>query len=592
MTLLTRIIAAVRAFPGMLWRHKIATVITAIVALPFLGIVWFALSPTPPEYVTDTAKRGDVRQTVEAVGTVISERDLNLQFGISGIVSNVYVQEGDIVKAGQRLAQLRAGNVSADIASAAARVAQAEADLREMEAGSRIEDVAVTEAEVQNKRASLDAAKETLRSSEEAVANSEAQLVTLRTEVDTSLSGYVSTTNAAVSQKLATAQSSLSVIDGIFDNNDLQDAMVKSDPSGFSQIEATLQSVQSELSALYATVGSATTPSQSLAAVDRATIAVTNAWNVASRTFTFVSSIQESSSFTSSDREGYKADIITERDSLQAALSSLASETKSLRDAGANYVSQIAAQEAALSSAKGTRDGAKANIATYEASLRISEAQLALKKAPARQTDIDSARAVVQQYRAALARASADFANTVLTAPVAGTVTKVPIKAGEYTPTGAAITMLGESPYRIEMYVSEIDIPKIVVSQSGSVKLDAFPGEYFTLRVGQIDSSSTDRDGVSKYRVRLDFLDQTQAQRVKLGMTGDAMIITGFAIDVTYVPLRAVLEHDDGSSYVRILKDDGTIEERTVQTGMEGEGSTIEVLGVEEGETIVVLVRE
>lgn len=592
MTVFSRILSGIRATPRFLWRHKIATIVTTVIALPILGIVAFALSPTQPEYVTDTSKRGDLRQTVEAVGTVISERDLNLQFGISGIVSNVYVKEGDVVRAGQRLAQLRAGGMGADIASAAARVAQAEADLREMEAGARVEDIAITEAEVQNKRASLEAAKASLRTAEDAAKNAETQLETLRSEINTSLVGYVSTTKAAVTQKLSTAQASLSAIEGVFNNNDLLDAVVKSDPSGFNDLRAFLQKTQQEISSLYAQVSGAATPNETLAIVDSATVAITNASTAASRAFTFVSSVQESSSFSSADREAYKSEISAERSAIQSALSSLASETKSLRDAGASYTSQIAAQEASLSSAKGAQSKALADIATFEASLRISEAQLALKRAPARETDIASARAVLNQYRAALARASADFGNTVITAPVSGTVTKVPIKVGEFTPSGPAITMLGESPYRIEMYVSEIDIPKIQLSQSGSVKLDAFPGEYFTLRVGQIDSSSTDRDGVSKYRVRLDFLDQKESERVKLGMTGDAMIITGFSEDVIYVPIRAVLEQDDGSEYVRILKDDGTIEERDVQTGMEGEASTVEVLGVEEGETVVVLVKE
>lgn len=592
MQLLSRILSGVRAAPGFLWRHKIATVVTAVIALPILGLVAFAFSPTPPEYVTDVAERGDLRQTVEAVGTVISDRDLNLQFGISGIVAQIHVKEGDRVRAGQRLAQLRAGNLSADIASAAARVAQAQADLNEMEAGARAEDVAVTEAEVQNKRASLEAAKETLRTSEQAVLDAETQLAALRTEIDVSLNGYVTTVNAAVTQKVASAQNSLSVIDGLFNNNDLLDAVTKGDPSEFNSLRTALQNAQRDLTATYVTVGAAATPSQTLAAVDQATTAVTSAWNVASRAFSFVSALQESSSFSNADREGYKTQLIAERDSIQSALNGLATETKSLRDAGASFASQIASQEAALASAKGTRDKANADIATFEASLRISEAQLALKRAPPRETDIASARAVLQQYRAALARAQADFGNTVIVAPVSGTITKVPIKVGEYTPAGAAITMLGESPYRIEMYVSEIDIPKIQSNQSGSVKLDAFPGEFFPLQVSQIDESSTDRDGVSKYRVRLDFLRPEDGDRVKLGMTGDAMIITGFRGDVIHVPIRAVLERDDGSFYVRVLKEDGTVEERAVQTGMEGEGSAVEVLGVDEGETIVTLVRE
>lgn len=587
----TRFLTVARTVPHVLWRHKIATIVTVIILLPVVGIAWFALSPAQPEYVTDTVKRGDLRQTVDAVGTVISERDLNLQFGISGIVSGVYVKEGDVVRSGQKLAQLRAGGFSADIASAQARVAQAEADLRALEAGARQEEIAVTDAEVQNKRAALAAAKESLRTAEDAVENAETQLRLLRSEVDTSLAGYVSTTKAAVSQKIATAQNSLSTVDGVFGNNDILDAAIKNDAGSFQDIRDDLHAAQRELSTLYASVAAAFTPADTLAAVDAATTQITNAWNVASRAFSFVSVLQESSSFSNVDREGYKSQLIVERDSLQAALNSLASETKSLRDAGAGYITQIAAEEAALISAKGARDKAFADISTYEATLRIAEAQLALKLAPARETDIAAARALVQQYRASLARASADFSNTVITAPVAGTITKVPLKVGEYTPSGPAITMLGESPYRIEMYVSEIDIPKIQLHQSGSVKLDAFPGEYFTLRVGQIDSSSTDRDGVSKYRVRLDFLNQQESERVKLGMTGDAIILTGYRSDVMYVPIRAVLQKADGTSYVRVLTD-GAIEERTVQTGMEGEGSTVEVLGVNEGETVVVLVKQ
>jgi len=577
-SILQRAWLIVRSSLGFVWKHKVATVLVVVIGLPIVGVVWFALSPTPPEYVTETAKRGDLRQTVEAVGTVISERDLNLQFGMSGIVEGVFVKEGDTVSAGQRLAQLRGGNYAADIASAQARVAQAEADLREMESGARPEDIAVTEADVENKRASLATAKN-------AAENARSQLETLNREIETSLAGYVGTTATAVSQRLTVAQNSLSVVDDIFSNNDVLDAAIKDDPGEFESIRTVSHTTRASITPLFVKASSVTDPAEALKLIEDANRAVESTRVVIDRSFAYIGSLQESSSFSNDDREAYKADLIAERNTLQTALSGLSSDTKSLRDAAASYESQIVTQQAAL-------DRANSDITTYEASLRISEAQLALKKAPARDTDLASARAVVQQYRAALARAAADYANTIIVAPVSGVITKVPIKVGEYTPTGSAITMLGESPYRIEMYVSEIDIPKIQLSQSGSVKLDAFPGEFFPLRVSQIDSSSTDRDGVSKYRVRLDFLDEASAKRVKLGMTGDAIIITGFRTDIVYVPTRSVLERDDGTEYVRVLSDNGDIEERTVQTGMEGEGSTIEVLGVEQDETVIVLVKE
>ncbi len=75
-------------------------------------------------------------------------------------------------------------------------------------------------------------------------------------------------------------------------------------------------------------------------------------------------------------------------------------------------------------------------------------------------------------------------------------------------------------------------------------------------------------------------------------MTGDARIVTGTVSNVVSVPLRAVLENDLGGSYVRILTEDGTIEERSVVTGLEGDGGSIEVTGVEEGETVIVLEKK
>ena len=154
---------------------------------------------------------------------------------------------------------------------------------------------------------------------------------------------------------------------------------------------------------------------------------------------------------------------------------------------------------------------------------------------------------------------------------------------------GPVVTMLGSSPYRIEMYVSEIDIPKVQLSQTGSIELDAFPGTHFRLHVTEIDTTSTDREGVSKYRVRLDFA--YPHDELKIGMTGDAAIITGMRSDVVSVPLRAVLDDASGNPIVRVL--DGTkVTEKRVETGMEGAGGDIEVTGVGSGETVIVLIRK
>lgn len=569
--------------------YKWRFIIAAFVGLPLAAIIFFALSPTQPVYVTQTAQKGDLRQTVEAVGTVISERDLELQFATSGIVSQVYVKEGDTVSAGQRLAILRAGNLSASIASAAAQLKVAEADLQAKIEGARPEDIAVSEADVASKRASLETAKIALTTAKDAYKRANQKLAALNTQADIALASDIAGVSSAVTKEVTVSQNAISEVKSILNNTDVIDAMIKNNSADSTDIMTMINAVSPQLSSLF----SKPTPTELIDAVSLLELsknAVNQTSSVVNRVFDLIGRLPETGSFTETDRQSYKTDLATQRSALQTSLNTLDAKLKTLRDASASYQTQIAAEESAVTTAQGAMNRAEADIATYDAAVKIAEAQLQLKKAPVRKTDLDAAVANVQQARASLARAQADYGNTVLTAPVAGKITQVSIKPGEYTPAGAAITMLGVSPFRVEMFVSEIDIPKVHVTQTGSVELDAYKGTNFALHVSDIDPAATDRDGVPKYRVRLDFV--YPHDELKIGMTGDAVIVTGVEKDVVSVPVRSVLERNDGTYYVRIQKQDGSIEERTVVMGLEGEGGSVAVTGVTEGELIIVLEKK
>jgi RND family efflux transporter MFP subunit len=580
-------------FLGIAWRfvrRHLWKFVLGAVALFIVGIVISVSQPKQATYVTATAVRGDLMQTVEAVGTVVSEKDLELQFPITDVVYRVEVKEGDRVKAGQRLASLRSGTLSASIASASANVQSAKATLQALTEGARPEDIAIAEASVANKRAALDAARQTALSAEANLKTSELKLSVLKSEASTGLSGQVTTANSSISQYLASAKTALNATMGVFNSNEVQDALVKNPTGEYDSLRTTRTNAENALSALQSSAVNALDYQSALRNLESARTAVGSAADNVSRSYDFISNLPLTSYFTNASRETHKTSIATQKTNVQAAFSALDSAAKSLRDASASYDTRIATEQSSITSLQGTLDRAKADISTYQTALQIEEAQLALKKAPARQTDVDSAQARVRQAQADLARAAAQFNDTILVAPVDGMVTKVNVKAGEMRPsTTPSITLLGNTPYRIEMFVSEIDIPKVQVSQSGSIELDAFRGFPIPLRVGEIDPGATDRDGVPKYRVKLDFVAPKEA--LKIGMTGDAEIITGISKDVVSVPLRAVLERE-GKKIVRILKSDGkTVEERTVTTGIDGSNGDIQVTGVEEGETVVVLVK-
>jgi HlyD family secretion protein len=580
-----------KIIPSFIRRHPWRYGIILVAVLAIGGIVAAMSKPAQPEYITADAKKMDLTQTVEAVGTVISEHDLKLQFPMSGIIASINVKEGQKVKAGQTLASVRGGNYAADIASASAQVRSAEAQLQALLEGSRPEDIAITEADVANKQSALNAAKATLENAKTALVSSQSQLDALKAEALTSLAGSVSTAKTSASQELVDTENALQTITDVFNNNDVQDAVIKSNVGSYNDLISAQQKSIADVRLLNSKVSMVQDFEAALAMMDQVNLVIGNASRVLDKAYSVVAGLQSTSSFSTSAQEGYKTTLATQRSVVQSSLSSIESAAKSLRDAAATYTTRISTQQAAVTSAQSTIDRANSDILTYQTSLQITQAQLQLKKAGARKTDIDAQQAVVRQMRAALARASANYSNTLLTAPISGTVTKVNLKLGESSPVGTAIEMLGDSPFRIEMYTSEIDIPKVQLAQSGSIELDAFRGTHFKLRVSEIDKSATDKDGVSKYRVKLDF--NYPHSELKIGMTGDAEIITGQRQNVMSVPRRSVIENDSGEPIVRVLKADKTVEERPVTMGMEGESGDVEIVsGLSEGETVIVLEKK
>jgi RND family efflux transporter MFP subunit len=577
--------------PQFVRTHKKKSIAGAVVLVLVAWGVYGATRPKQAEVISAVAERGDLTQTVEAVGEVTSERELELRFPTSGVVSNVYVKENQKVAAGQKLAQLRSGSLGASVSAQRAALDSAMADLAALEQGTRPEDIAIAEADLANKRASLDSAKQTLASAEMNLANSQTKLDTLRREADVNLAGEYSNAVGTLLRELSETENALTIVDDMLSRTDVNDAIVKNAPGADADIRNQQRKALQLVASARTKGNSATDYQAAIDALNDGANASRSAVTALDALFSLLGSLKETAYLSAATRESYRSQVATERSSAQTSAESIGSTLSSLRNASATYDTRIAAEEGNVTSYQGTRDKAEADIRTYEASVRSAEAQLDLKRAGARQTDIDAARARVRQQQAQLARTQADYSDTILVAPIAGTVTHVNVRIGESLPAGAAVTLLGDSPYRVEMFVSEIDIPKVAVTQSGSIELDAFRNKPFTLRVGDVDEAATDKDGVPKYRVRLDFV-QPSAD-LKIGMTGDADIITGFKADVVHIPLRAIVENDKGEEIVRILEEDGTWKEVPVTLGMEGSSGDVEVVsGVKEGDTVIVLVKQ
>jgi HlyD family secretion protein len=106
-----------------------------------------------------------------------------------------------------------------------------------------------------------------------------------------------------------------------------------------------------------------------------------------------------------------------------------------------------------------------------------------------RQEEIDAARARRDQARGMQSSLQKKVNDCTVLAPIAGTITKRFVEAGELAGIGTALYRLSDlSMMDITIYVTEVDLPKVQLNQKALVKIDAFPDKEYEGKVVFISS--------------------------------------------------------------------------------------------------------
>ena len=117
--------------------HKITLAIAAAACVIAVGgAAYFLLSPQKRALTNATAQVMTIRQEVSADGKVDSDQHVSLSFPKDGRITAVNVNVGDHVYAGEALASMDSGQLSASLAGARADVASAEANLASLQKGA------------------------------------------------------------------------------------------------------------------------------------------------------------------------------------------------------------------------------------------------------------------------------------------------------------------------------------------------------------------------------------------------------------------------------------------------------------------------
>jgi RND family efflux transporter MFP subunit len=87
-------------------------------------------APRPTPVRTERASNGPAVPPIDTSGIVVTKHEMRLSFKMGGVVRRIQVQEGDVVKKGQRLAEIELTEVGAQVEQARQLADKAERDLK------------------------------------------------------------------------------------------------------------------------------------------------------------------------------------------------------------------------------------------------------------------------------------------------------------------------------------------------------------------------------------------------------------------------------------------------------------------------------
>ncbi len=247
---------------------------------------------------------------------------------------------------------------------------------------------------------------------------------------------------------------------------------------------------------------------------------------------------------------------------------------------------QIDSYIAAVNSAQTELSGASTSFSNAVQAVNLAQSQLDATTAVARDSDISLAEAELAQAQAGVENVRATLDQRRIYAPIDGIVTVVNAKVGDVMSSNdTAVSLIGADTFQIESYVPEINISLIHVGNPADVTLDAYGDNViFPAEVISIDPAETIRDGVSTYRVKLQF--KNNDDRVKSGMTASVLITTLKKTGVLTVP-QGIVSYKNGEASVKVQTGQN-ISERKVEVGSVSSLGDIEIVsGLVDGDRVV-----
>jgi HlyD family secretion protein len=165
---------------------------------------------------------------------------------------------------------------------------------------------------------------------------------------------------------------------------------------------------------------------------------------------------------------------------------------------------KVAAQQA-LDEAQARHDAQAARVAALEKTYEL------VKIGP-RQEQIDSMRGEIQKAQGSVAFFETQLANTVIRAPVTGTILERAVEKGEFVTTsfvgergakGYVVSLADLNDLQVELDISQNDFAKLAPRQQGIITTDAFPDRRYEGIIDEISPEANRQKATVQVKVKV-----------------------------------------------------------------------------------------
>jgi len=157
-------------------------------------------------------------------------------------------------------------------------------------------------------------------------------------------------------------------------------------------------------------------------------------------------------------------------------------------------------------------DDAQAKYDSALAQRSSLERSYDLIKLGPRQEQIDAARGMVEQAKGQLAYSQLQLDNTVIRAPVTGTILERNVEKGEFVTTGFVgdkgakgyvVSMADLNDLKVELDINQNDFAKLGPRQRGIVTTDAFPDRHYEGYIDEVSPEANRQKATVQVKVKI-----------------------------------------------------------------------------------------